>query len=72
MAELRSLEPGALVVLQGDLQNNVAKYAQSCEGVRTDLLLASLPYVRRTAARASACAHACVCMRMHMHSLCWC
>ena len=39
---LHSFPPDSLVLLNGDLNNNIIKYPQSCEGVRTDVQLISL------------------------------
>jgi hypothetical protein len=39
---LRSFPKGSIVLLNGDLNNNLVKYPQQCEGVRPDLSLLSL------------------------------
>lgn len=39
---LHSFPPHSIVLLNGDLNNNVIKYPQSCEGDRTDVQLLSL------------------------------
>jgi hypothetical protein len=41
-AILHSMPDGAIVLLNGDLNNNVVKYPQQCEAVRPDLSLVSL------------------------------
>lgn len=41
-AMLDSFPPNSIVLLNGDLNNNLAKYAQQCEGARPDVSLISL------------------------------
>ena len=39
---LDNLPPNAIVLLNGDLNNNLPKYAQQCEGLRPDVSLVSM------------------------------
>jgi hypothetical protein len=41
-AILESMPRDALVLVNGDINNNLVKYPQQCDGVRTDLRIMSL------------------------------
>jgi len=42
VSQLQSFPPNAIVLLNGDLNHNMIKYPQTCEGMRPDLSLLSL------------------------------